>query len=122
MPTPSPSSDRVFIRDLILEMSAGIYDHEKANTQRVIVNITLDVESNFGRDLASIDNVVSYEDIVNAVSDTAQSKHYDLLEEFAENIAQMCLEDSRVSCVNIMLEKPDIIDKTKSVGVEITRN
>ena len=116
-----PSADKVFINDLVIEMSAGIYYHEKANKQRVIVNITLDVESNAGKTLTSIDNVVSYEYIVNQVREVAAAKHYDLLEELAEKIAEICASNKMVHKSTIRLEKPDIISDTKSVGIEIIR-
>ncbi len=113
--------DKIFINNLIIEMSVGIYEHEKANKQRVIINITLDVESNAGRTLTSIDDVVSYENIVNKVKKLAAEKHYDLLEEFAEKIADICNSSDKVLKTIIRLEKPDIINDAKSVGIEITR-
>ncbi len=114
-------NDKIFIRDLVIEMSAGIYDHEKSNKQRVIINITIDVESNAGKKLLSIDDVVSYEDVVNDVIKLANDKHYDLLEELAEKIAAICTDKDKVITANVRLEKPDIISNTKSVGIEITR-
>lgn len=111
--------DQIFIRDLTLEMSAGIYDHEKENKQRVIVNVVLDVEKNTNPQ--GIDDVVSYEDIANEIINLSVQKHYDLLEEFAENIARACLNVPLVQTASIQLEKPDIIENTKSVGVKINR-
>ncbi len=113
--------DRIFIKDLIIDMSIGIYEHEKAKKQRVIINITLDVESNAGKALTSIADVVSYEDIVNKVKKLATEKHYELLEEFAEKIANICNNNDKVLKTVICLEKPDIIDNAKSVGIEIIR-
>ena len=114
--------DKVFINDLIIEMSAGIYSHEKIQKQRVIINITLDVESNSGKELASIDDVVSYEDIINEVTKLAMQKHYELLEELAEKIALICTQKNKVNKAKISLEKPDIINNARSVGIEIIRN
>ncbi len=112
-------ADKVFISDLTLQMSAGIYDHEKQNTQRVIVNIILEVETN--KTAKNIDDVVSYEIITNQIIALSKEKHYDLLEEFAELIAQKCLSDNRVLSATIKIEKPDIIKDTKSVGIQIKR-
>ncbi len=115
------STDKVIIRDLVLEISAGIYDHEKEQTQRVIFNVILDVESNKGKTLSSIDNVVSYENITNQITHIAQRKHYELLEELAEEIAALCLSIKLVLAVTIRIEKPDIIKEVQSVGIEILR-
>ncbi len=113
-------ADQVFINDLTLEMSAGIYDHEKENKQRVIINVTLDVQTNVNPQ--SIDDVVSYEHITNQIIALSEEKHYELLEEFAEHIAEKCLADRKVKTANIKVEKPDIIPNTKSVGIQISRS
>ena len=117
----SRNYDHIFIKDLVILMSAGIYDHEKQASQRVIFNITLDVESNANRTIEGISDVVSYEDIVNAVHKITQNKHYDLLEELAEIIAQHCLSYQKVHQANISIEKPDIIKDVTSVGISICR-
>lgn len=114
--------DQIFVKDLVVVMSAGIYDHEKNNPQRVIFNITLDVESNYGRKVGDIEDVVSYEDIVNDITSLCSAKHYDLLEELAERAADICLSYPRVLICSLTLEKPDIIKNTGSVGIKIMRS
>lgn len=111
--------DQVFINDLILQMSAGIYDHEKEKKQRVIINVILEVKSE--QKPKTIRDVVSYEDITNDIIVISKEKHYELLEEFAEKIAQKCLENNKVSSAMIRAEKPDIIKDTRGVGIQITR-
>ncbi|MBI1302159.1 MAG: FolB domain-containing protein [Alphaproteobacteria bacterium] len=116
------NTDQVFIRDLTLEMSIGIYDHEKAKPQSVIINVVIDVESNLENPPSSINDVVSYENITNQIEDLAKSKHFDLVETFAEDIAKICLSERKAFSASIKIEKPDIIHNTKSVGVEIRRS
>ena len=116
------NTDQILIKDLVVEMSAGIYDHEKINTQRVIINVTLDVQSNKGKTLNSINDVISYEVIANQIQELAQAQHYDFLEELAEKIAMLCLQKPKVHNAKIRVEKPDIIKNAGSVGVEIIRN
>ncbi len=116
------STDQVFIRDLIVTMSVGIYDSEKQAPQRVSMNITLNVKSNKAKNLKSIDDVVSYEKLTNDITSLCRSKHFELLEQLAEEIASICLSDKRVQTAAITLEKPDIIMETKSVGISITRS
>ena len=115
------NSDNIFISDLMLEMSVGIYDHEKEDTQPVVVNITIEVESNKGRQLESIDSVISYEEVVKSITVLSKKKHYNLLEEFAENIACICLEHKNSIKVKVSVDKPDIMRACKTVGIEIIR-
>ncbi|MGH1378324.1 MAG: dihydroneopterin aldolase [Alphaproteobacteria bacterium] len=121
MPNTSSNTDKVFIKDLTIEMSAGIYDFEKQAKQRVIINVTMDVACNYGKPLESINEVISYEDVVNDIKEISSAKHYDLLEELAEQIAAECLKQEKIKTVHITIEKPDIIKDTASVGIEITR-
>jgi len=115
--------DKVIIRDLTLEMSAGIYKHEKAKPQRVVINIAFDVCTNLNRTLEEIDQVVSYEDIIKEVEILAKERHYNLLESFAEGIATMCLKyDNKIEAADVRAEKPDIIDNAAAVGVHILRS
>jgi len=115
--------DKVIIRDLSLEMSAGIYEHERENTQPVLVNVILDVSSNAEASLEDISEVVSYENIVREIEKLAGQCHYELLERFAEDIAQMCLNaDDKVLKAEIRVEKTNIIDNTAAVGVHILRS
>ena len=104
-------------------MSVGIYEHEKTTPQTVIVNVKLDVHTNLNAALKDIGTVVSYEDIVQKIEKLAGKQHYNLLERFAEDIAQMCLKfDYRIQTVEVAAEKPDIIKNAASVGVHILRS
>ncbi|PCJ99687.1 MAG: hypothetical protein COA45_02390 [Zetaproteobacteria bacterium] len=114
-------TDIVFIKNLIVDMSAGIYDHEKQNKQRIIINVTLNVECNAQKKLSSIDDVTSYEDITNEILNITRTKHYDLLEELAEVIARTCTTKKYVHKVCVRIEKPDIISDVDTVGIEISR-
>ncbi|MCK5374676.1 MAG: dihydroneopterin aldolase, partial [Alphaproteobacteria bacterium] len=107
----SSSLDKVIICDLELQMSIGIHDHERENKQRVIINLVLDVASNSNALLEDISEVVSYEDVVNQVDILAKERHYNLVERFAEDIAELCFNvDDKVQAVDVRAEKPDIIE------------
>ena len=114
--------DKVIICDLELQMSIGIHDHERENKQRVIINLVLDVASNSNALLEDISEVVSYEDVVNQVDILAKERHYNLVERFAEDIAELCFNvDDKVQAVDVRAEKPDIIENIAAVGVHIFR-
>ncbi len=115
--------DKIIIRDLRIKMSIGIYEHEKSRLQTVIINVTLNVSTNHNAPLEDIEEVVSYEDIIKEIEKLADNRHYNLVERFAEDIADMCLKHARkIQSVDVRIEKPDIIENTASVGVQIIRN
>ena len=111
----------VFLRDLEIMALIGIYDHEKVNPQRIIVNIDLSVHEADGPITDEISHVVSYEIIAKKVETIVAEGHVNLVETLAERFAEACLRDKRVAAARVRIEKPDIIPNARSVGVEIER-
>jgi dihydroneopterin aldolase len=111
----------VFVRDLELMALIGIYEHEKRDPQRVIVNIDLSVKEGAGPKDDDISHVVSYEIVVKKVESIIAEGHTNLVETLCEKIAAACLRDRRVVAARVRVEKPDIIPNARSVGVEIER-
>lgn len=112
----------VFVKDLILDSSIGIYDHEKVRTQKICVNVDLSVTEETSPLNHDYDNVVCYEEVVKGIQNIVNSGHVELVETLAEKIADMNLIDPRVIAVRVRVEKLEAIKNTKSVGVEIERH
>jgi 7,8-dihydroneopterin aldolase/epimerase/oxygenase len=111
----------VFVRDLEVMASIGIYEMEKQAKQRIIVNIDLSVREADGPMQDDIGHVVSYEIVVKKVESILAEGHVQLVETLCEKIAQAALRDKRVLAARVRIEKPDIIPNARSVGVEIER-
>ena len=111
----------VFVKDLEVEALLGIYAEEKTNKQRVVINIDLSVKEGDNPLSDDIKNVVSYEIVVKKVEDIIAKGHIGLAETLAELIAAACLKDKRVMAARVRVEKPNVIKKARSVGVEIER-
>ncbi len=111
---------RVFVRDLVLPCSIGIYPREKGLRRRVRVNAEIRVTS----PLPSADDfadVVNYETIVAGIKAITEAGHINLVETLADRIATLCLADHRVSSTRVMVEKLDVWPETESVGVVVER-
>ena len=103
--------DRVFVRDLVMDASIGVYDHEKVTLQRVRLNLDLEV----------IGPGITGEDGVKAIREIVGHRPTTLIETMAERIAARCLQDARVRRVTVRVEKLDVFPDAASVGVEIVR-
>ena len=127
VPSPNIADARVgirhvFVRDLVLMCSIGVYDFEHENKQRVRINLDLAVfEGDISAVADNIENVVCYEQITKAVRTVCQSGHINLVETMAEDIASVCLENIQVRSVRVRVEKLDVFEDASSVGVEIER-
>ena len=121
-PTTPPGTAqrrRVFVRNLVVPWSIGVYAHERNATQRVRINVELDVDPDAAPEDDDIRNVVSYENIVDGVQELAATGHINLVETLAERIGELCLVDSRVATAVITVEKLDVYDHAESVGIEV---
>lgn len=126
-PSTQPMADQaaglchVFIRDLILACSIGAHRHERDSAQRVRINLDLAVTETPGRLDDRLENVFSYEHLADGARALATSGHINLVETFAEGLAELCLADPRVRRVRIRVEKLDVYADAAAVGVEIER-
>lgn len=113
---------RIRITDLVLPASIGVYDREKQAPQRVRINVELKVAEH-GRPWGDdIRNVLSYEDIVDGIREILGRGHINLVETLAEDIASLCLADSRVAQARVAVDKLDVEPDAAAVGIEIERS
>ncbi|SDB70294.1 dihydroneopterin aldolase [Belnapia rosea] len=113
----------VFVRGLALQARLGIYPHEKAAPQRVIIGVELAVEDEAAPASVGSDDlrrVVNYESVVRAARAAADG-HTLLVETLAERIAAAALADPRVVRARVTVEKPDAFPDAATVGVTIER-
>ncbi len=118
----------VFLRDLVLTASIGVFAHEHRAAQRIRVNVDLAVvddgargtsRAGVGRD--ELSRVVDYAVVADRVRAIVAAGHIRLVETLAERIAEACLEDMRVEQARIRIEKLDVFPDAESAGIEIER-
>jgi dihydroneopterin aldolase len=112
---------RVFVRDLEILASVGIFEVEVRYEQRIIVGLEVDVIDTYDGTSERISDVYDYGRLVRDTEMLCQSRHFKLLETLAEAIAKQCLADVRVLGVAVRIEKPDIMTNCRAVGIEIKR-
>lgn len=113
---------RVFVRDLELMASVGVYELEKRYEQRIVVSVDLLVVDEYDGQSDNLGAVLDYGSVVSGIRSIIESGHTNLLETLAERIAQRCLSDARVMRAVVRLEKPDIVPGCRTVGIEIVRD
>tara|TARA_B100001057_G_scaffold409441_1_gene424117 strand:+ start:851 stop:1246 length:396 start_codon:yes stop_codon:yes gene_type:complete len=112
---------RVIIKDLILNIFVGIHSFEKKKKQRVKFNIEILTDPYVSPNSKNLNSILNYEEIVMKVENLTDTKHHELLEDLAENILNLIFKNKLVKKINLKLEKLDILKKTKSVGIEVSK-
>ncbi|MDE8346331.1 MAG: dihydroneopterin aldolase [Acidocella sp.] len=118
----------MFIRDLVLTASIGVYAHEHRAQQRVRINLDLAVADDGARNLSraaigqdDLGRVVDYESIIIRARAIVATGHIQLVETLAERLCEACLEDPRILIARARVEKLDVFADAASAGVEVER-
>ncbi len=115
-------SDAIFIRDLLIRGIIGINPDERANQQDVVVNVTMDVDTRPAARSDDIADAVNYRTVAKAIIAHVEQGSPMLVERLATEIATICLDsDSRITAVEVEVEKPGALRFAESVGVRIHR-
>ncbi len=112
---------KVLIKNLVLSIYVGLHKFEKKKKQRVRFNLEITSNKNIKPNNKNLQSIVNYEDVVNKIIHITNKKHHELLEDLAENIFEIIFSYKIVKKIKLKLEKLDIIKKTESVGIEITK-
>ncbi len=113
---------KVIIKDLILNISIGIHTFEKKKKQRVRFNIEILTNPHIYPNYKDLTSILNYEEVVKKIEKLTDLKHHELIEDLAENIFNMLFKNKLVKKIDLRIEKLDIIKKTNSVGIEVSKS
>jgi dihydroneopterin aldolase len=111
--------DRISVRDYVFEAEIGAFQSERGVTQRLQASVVLEVSRHAAALDDDVDKVLSYDTIIEAIQAQLAVERINLLETFAERVAERVLADKRAIRTFIRIEKLDRIPGT--LGVEIVR-
>jgi dihydroneopterin aldolase len=113
---------RLFLRGLTTQASIGIHDFERANTQRIIIDVAVYVSLDATHPSQDrIEEVVNY-DFIRAVLHARIARgHIDLQETLCDDIMASLLEHTGVLAARVSTRKPDVYPDCEAVGVEAFR-
>ena len=113
---------RILVSDLVIPCEIGVFPHEHGKTQRVRINLDLEVAAGDKPLADNLRNTVSYGEIIDRIRDMiARDGRINLVETLAERIAALCLADRRVRAAKVRVEKLDVYPDGTIVGVAIER-
>jgi len=115
---PRTAMTKVFVTGLKVQAEIGVYRHEIGRVQPLVIDVELDVPSAGAQRLSE---TLNYETILAAAREIADGGHIELVETFAERLAQACLADPRVTRARVRVEKPlALAPDAVAAGVELT--
>ena len=115
---PALGRDAIFLKQWVVDCNIGVYAEEKGVTQKVRISVDAYLASVVRAGDDDMDTVPSYTDIIDAVNAIMSTGHINLLETFAEAIAEHGLRDRRIDAMRVRIEK---LERGPVRGVEIFR-
>ena len=101
---------KIFINNLILTASVGVYEKEKKNKQKIIVNLEILLTNNTEPLSDNLEETQDYSQFRKCVTDIVQSEHFDLLEILTKKIYVDISKNEFVLGVKVNISKPDIFE------------
>jgi dihydroneopterin aldolase len=114
-------ADRIFLLDYTRDIEIGAYAEEVGVRQRLRFDIVLEVARGTAHLDDRVGRVINYDELVEAVETIAKGPRIQLLETYAERLAEAILVDPRARRVHVRIEKLDRLKNGARLGVEITR-
>ncbi len=116
------SPDRIIVQGLHVNAFVGVHDFEKQSRQSVRFDIEIETVPDYTRIVRETGRYVSYGDAVAYIERRAASEeHVELVETWAEDVANHVLANDLVSAVRVSVQKTEIYDNADGVGVAIER-
>ncbi len=114
-------NDKIHIRDLAIRCIIGVNQEERTEKQDVIINVILYIDTRKAGQTDDLEDSVDYKKVKKTILSLVENSDFLLIERLAEEIAKVCLDDSKVQKVNVTVDKLGALRYTRSVAVEIVR-
>jgi 7,8-dihydroneopterin aldolase/epimerase/oxygenase len=113
--------DTIFISELKLDASIGIYAWEHQVAQTIQLDVELAVDASRCARSGRIADTVDYAKVVARIGDTLAGRHFTLIEKLAEELAAMILEEFDTPWVRLSIAKLAPLRGVKRLGLTIER-
>jgi dihydroneopterin aldolase len=113
--------DCVFIEDLRIETTIGIYDWEKKIRQVVAFDIEMAFDNRPPAGSDRIEDTLDYKAVSKRLKAFVGESKFELVETLAERCAEIIQREFGVEWLRLKLSKPGAVTDSKAVGVIIER-
>ena len=111
-------SDRLRLTGIRVEAAHGVYDFEKRAPQPFLIDVLASLAPRPRE--AALATTVDYSVLAAAIAATATAGSLDLIETLAEKVAATCLDDQRITEVEVTVHKPEAPMPVPVTDVSVT--
>ncbi|WP_241972549.1 dihydroneopterin aldolase [Aliidiomarina haloalkalitolerans] len=114
-------SDSVLIEALEIPAVIGIYEWEKSIQQPLVIDVEMAWDNHAAATSGDIADALDYAAVCQALETAVQAQAWGLIEEVAEALAALILNQFGVVAVRLRVAKPTAIKAARTVAVLIER-
>lgn len=114
-------TDTIFISDLEIATIIGVYDWEREEPRPLFIDLEIGCDISASSNSDNIADTIDYDALSKEIGSFASKASYQLIEAFAEAIAQIILSQNGCKWVRLKVNKPGAIENAASVGISIFR-
>ena len=114
--------DTIFLRDMRVETTVGIWDWERKIRQTVSIDLEMGADISRAAATDSIEDTLNYKSVAKRVQKFVSESEYQLVETMAEKIADTVLSEFDIPWIKVRVNKPGAIRGARDVGVQIFRS
>lgn len=115
------NQDRVFIEQLEVITTIGVYDWEQKIKQKLVLDIEMAHNNQLAGVSDDVEDALDYFSVSQAVLSHVEQGRFLLVERVAEEIASLIIEQFNVPWLRLKVRKPGAVPQAASVGVVIER-
>ena len=113
--------DIIYLNDLRIETTIGIYDWERRTRQTVVLDIEMGADISTAAGSDNIEDTLDYKAVAKRVIAFVSASEYKLVETLAERIADILLKEFGIPWCRLRLNKQGAVKGVRDVGVVIER-
>ncbi|WCE29316.1 dihydroneopterin aldolase [Vibrio sp. SCSIO 43137] len=113
--------DIVFIEQLEVITTIGVYDWEQEIKQKLVLDIEMAHDNAPAGNSDDVELALDYAKVSQAVLDHIENGRFLLVERVAEEIASLIMQRFSVPWIKVRLTKPGAVPQARGVGVVIER-
>ena len=111
------------LKNLRIDCVIGVYPHERADPQPLFLDVEVDYDFAPAAATDELTEALDYDRIAEGLTTLAREGRYILLETFAEEAAELCLETfPAVTAVRLEIRKPEAVQAADASFVRVERN
>lgn len=114
--------DIVFIEQLSVITTIGVYDWEQTIEQKLVFDIEMGWDNVAAAKSDDVNDCLSYADVSQTVISHVEGQRFALVERVAEEVAELLLSRFNSPWVRIKVSKPGAVARAANVGVIIERS